>query len=123
MHSQGAQDCFNAHSNPGQERRIGQRWTQKASLSLSSLNFGFALDAVAINHGLGGICLQTRCRLRPKSNVCLRTRTCEPPASHIECSQGPPTIAMAEIRWCEKIADPDGTSYYLSGLKYFPPEY
>ena len=73
IHSQPAETCLKAQSPPHAEKRICRRWTQKASLSLSSLNSGFALDAVAVNHGLDGICLKTRFRLKPRSTVCLQT--------------------------------------------------
>jgi hypothetical protein len=123
IHTQLAENCLNVQSTPHEEKRICQRLTHKASISLTSLNFGFALDAVSVNHSPGGICLQTRCRLKPRSTVCLRTLTCDPLATHFECGKGLPTISMAEIKWCEKITGADGSSYYLSGLKYFPPEY
>jgi hypothetical protein len=101
------------------ERREAPRCPQRLPLTLSVFNQAALFQACMLNCCQGGVCVETRQRLLPRTSIQLRMQAFPAAAAGRAERSGIRTTALGEVKWCCDL----GRHYpmrYRVGIRYYP---
>jgi hypothetical protein len=106
------------------EKRDRDRCQLEVPVSCGYFNSDYFYPAKMKNHSFEGLGLTSDYFLKPGGCVYFRvenfpTNTMETKSCHCQCFR---TLALAEVKWCNEIANDEGLLYEV-GLKYYESPY
>ncbi len=104
------------------EKRATQRHRLSLPLEISYINKEKRSDAQLINHCPDGMCIRSRTGYKPGMSLVVRVKCYQSNDANIDYCEGPRSINLADVKWCEEIID-DESPYFKVGLQLLAPVY
>jgi len=100
------------------KQRSSKRYDQKAFVSCCYLNSPNPRSGKLINYSKRGMCFETNDIFREKTTVMVRLNLESWAAIDSETLEGLRTISIAEVKWCNAVAD-EKNPHYEIGIQYY----
>jgi hypothetical protein len=107
-----------AAAAPSPERRWIARHGERMPLTMSVFNQEDVFEALLVDYGPDGLCVETKRRILPGTSVYMRLDTRQAGAAGKACRQGLRTTALGEVKWCREL-NPDRSPAYRVGVRYY----
>lgn len=104
------------------EKRAIPRQHLSLPLEISYINKEKRSDAQLINHCADGMCIRSRTGYKPGMSLVVRVKCYQANDANIDYYEGPRSINLADVKWCEEIMD-DESPYFKVGLQLLAPVY
>jgi len=98
------------------EQRAYKRYDYIAPVTYEYFSTNTYFGAVLLNHGMGGMCLETNYAIPKGVEVYIKMTNYSPDAAPPESRKG----YRAEVRWCRERKTGDPSTYRI-GVNYFEP--
>ena len=103
-------------------KRNCDRYDQEALISWSYFNTKNFFNAKLLNYGESGLCFESEIKPKPGAGLYIRLEKLLPNLSGDKLHEGFRTVTLGEARWCKEIGV-IGSHKYITGIKYYEPDY
>lgn len=107
---------------PHKENREHARFAHTATLICSSLNKPVYYSALKRNHGVGGLCFESKSEFQEGTVLNIWMKDYSVNDLSPEYWEGLRTMSIGEVKWSRKIHDADG-SHFAIGFRYYDLAY
>ena len=103
-------------------KRNCDRYDQQALISWSYFNAKNLFSAKLRNYCESGLCFESEIELQPGTGIYIRFDKLPPNPNGHQLNEGFRTVTLGEVRWCRGVGA-IGSHKYISGVKYYEPDY